>query len=202
MMIRQTARLLTTGTYDAVNGTVDIEEGVYPASLTNTVQELVVNEGLDLTEPRTLILVPNTLNPDEIESPKPHKEQEEYLSFTVIGVPVNQHISDDDYGYVQVTGKVMFESLAHNFVLVKMQHGRADQKIKLHGKLHDSVVIDPETGKERGTAKEKLYWIEAIVQGDRLVIMDSEKIVQKPILKPRVNNVVQMSDYRNEQLAA
>lgn len=199
MMIRQTARLLTTGTYDAVNGTVDIEEGVYPASLTNTVQELVVNEGLDLTEPRTLILVPNTLNPDEIESPKLHKEQEEYISFTVIGVPVNQHISDDDYGYVQVTGKVMFESLAHNFVLVKMQHGRADQKIKLHGKLHDSVVIDAD-GKERGTAKEKLYWIEAIVQGDRLVILDSEKIVQKPILKPR--NVIQMSDYRNEQLAA
>lgn len=194
--MRQTARLITTGTFQ--NNTVNILGRNYPATLQARVQNLVDNEGLDLSAPKTLILVPNTKSPND----KGNYEQEQpaYLDFTVIGVPVNQNINEDDLDIVRITGKVFYENLNYGFILVKLEHGRNDQKIKLIGTLNDSLYIDAD-GFERGSAKDKYYNIEAVVVGNQLKIVDSWRVLEQPVLKPKAN-VVQMDAYRVNRYVA
>lgn len=194
--MRQTARLITTGTFQ--NDTVSILGKTYPATLQARVQDLVDNEGLDLSVPKTLILVPNTLSPTDKGNYT--AEQPPYLDFTVIGVPVNQYINEDDLDIVRITGKVFYENLNYNFILVKLEHGRNDQKIKLVGTLEDSLFVDAD-GVTRGSAKDKYFNIEAEVVGNQLKIVDSWRVIEQPILKPK-SNVVSLDSYRNTRYAA
>lgn len=198
--MRQTARLITVGTFQ--NNTVSILGKVYPATLQARVQDLVDNDGLDLTVPKTLILVPNTLSPTDKGNYT--AEQPPYLDFTVIGVPVNQYIVIEDLDIVRITGKVFYENLNYNFILVKLEHGRNDQKIKLIGTLNDSLFVDAD-GNERGSAKDKYFNIEVKVVGNQLEISDSWRIIEQPILKPKsktLDAVVSLDAYRNTRYDA
>ncbi|GAA6622809.1 hypothetical protein [Scytonema sp. NUACC26] len=168
--MRQTARLITTGTYS--NGRVNVCGSSYPATLTLKVEELVRSGELNLSEKRPLILVPNTLHPSVFNY---QDEQEPHLDFTIIGTPVNQDINELDMDIVKVCGKVIYENRNHGFILVKLQKGRNDQKIKLVGHLNNSATID-DYGNARGTAVDKYYRIEAEIYNKQLVIVDSYRI--------------------------
>lgn len=172
--MRQTARLVTIGNYK--DGYVNILGNRYPATLQSRVEEMVNSGELDLSEEQPLILVPNTLHPSVFGY---EDEQQPYLDFLIIGVPVNQNIDREDLDIVKITGKVIYENINHNFVLVKLQKGRQDQKIKLVGKLNKSLTTDT-NGNVRGTAVDTYYNIEAIVYGKQLIISNSWRIMRQP----------------------
>lgn len=168
--MRQTARLITTGTFE--EGQVNILGSSYPATFDRKHQELYDNGELDLSVEKLLILVPNTLHSSVFNH---QDEQDSYLDFTIIGSPINQDINDLDLDIVKITGKVIYENVKHGFVLVKIQKGSNEQKIKLVGRLNQSATQD-DYGNVRGTAVDKFYKIEAVVRGKQLVICDSWRI--------------------------
>jgi hypothetical protein len=152
--MKQKARVITTATY--CNGTLTAFGSTYPCTLSQEVQYLVDNDELDLAESNELILVPNTNN---VAIYNQSDTQTPYLSFTIIG-------------------RVIFENLNHNYLIVRLQYGRNYQTIKLNGRVSD------------GNAVLKLYDINATVNGKRLEIIDSSliyetQLIEKPILRKK-----------------
>lgn len=197
--MKQTARLVTKGSY--VDGKVNILGGSYPATLSYKVQALVDSGELDLSEEDTpLILVPNTLNSNDNNDYYEYEgEQPPYLDFIVIGVVVDQYEEDIDWDVVKITGKVIYENINHQFVLVKMTKGKNDQKIKLVGQLKNSKYEDS-YGNLRGNAVDRFYDIECAVQGKRLVITNSWRLHKQPqvveFAPPRKKRYVEEYDAR------
>jgi hypothetical protein len=79
---------------------------------------------------------------------------------------------------VNIIGRVIFENLNHNYLIVRLQYGRNYQTIKLNGRVSD------------GNAVLKLYDINATVNGKRLEIIDSSliyetQLIEKPILRKK-----------------
>lgn len=199
-MNKQTARLVTKGTFS--NGTVNILGSSYPATLSYKVQRLIDDGEVDLTQESALVLVPNTLIPnDENDYYEYEGEQPPYLDFIVIGVVVDQNPEDIEWDVVRISGKVIYENINHQFVLVKMQKGRNNQKIKLVGTLAGSEYED-RYGNLRGDAVDKFYDIEAVVQGKRLIITNSRMQKRQPQVveyAPRRDNVVEFAPRKRVQ---
>lgn len=188
MRIKQTARVLSQGSI--VNNKLTIDSGTYPVKLTYKVKEAVDNGELDLSDDHLFILVPYTLNPDS------NKENEPYLEFLVIGVVRNQENVIEDV--VNITGKVIYENINYNYILVKLETTKRnlnDQKLKLYGVLEDSV----RSGK--GTAVDNLYDIQCTIDGNQLVITDSYRIKEqrvsyaKPVYRDNVVQFPQRKQY-------
>jgi hypothetical protein len=191
-MNKQMARLVTKGTFS--NNVVNILGSSYPATLSYKVQRLVDDGEIDLSKESALVLVPNTLNPNDSNDYYEYEgEQPPYLDFIVIGVVVYQNPDDIEWDVVRISGKVIYENINHQFVLVKMQKGRHNQKIKLVGTLAGSEYED-RYGNIRGDAVDKFYDIEAVVQGKRLVIVNSWMQKRQPQVveyAPRNSNVIE-----------
>jgi hypothetical protein len=169
--MKQKARVITTATY--CNGTLTAFGSTYPCTLSQEVQYLVDNDELDLAESNELILVPNTNN---VAIYNQSDTQTPYLSFTIIGRVIDQPNVELDV--VNIIGRVIFENLNHNYLIVRLQYGRNYQTIKLNGRVSD------------GNAVLKLYDINATVNGKQLEIIDSSliyetQLIEKPILRKK-----------------
>lgn len=169
--MKQKARVITTASY--CNGTLTAFSDTYPATLSQEVQYLVDNGELDLTQNNELILVPNT---NDVTIYNQSDKQTPYLSFTIIGRVIDQPNVELDV--VDIIGKVVFESLNHNYIIVRLQYGRNYQTIKLNGRVSD------------GDAVLKLFNIKAIINGKQLDIINSDliyetQLIEKPILRKK-----------------
>jgi len=190
--------MISYGKYE--NGQLEILNQVYPAKLVPKVQYLVDSGSINLTEQeQPLILVPNTKNPHDTTDYRGLKgDQESYLEWTIIGIPLNQEINQDELDIVQITCKVIKEVVRFNFLLVKLEHRRNQQILKLHGRLEDSIEID-DYGNLRGTAVDKYFDIDADVIGNELHIIGSWKCEEEPVIKVNnevKNHVISLDAYR------
>ncbi len=176
--MKSMARVLLNGTYKA--GQVKVLNSEYDATLTNKVLDLIEKEELDLSKTKTLILVPHTLPATKEKNYRSDEEQEPYLRFTIIGVVKDQ--PDAELGVVNIIGKVIYENVQHEFVLVKIQRGHNYEIIKINGVLDESLT----NGK--GSAVERLYNITAEIVKNSLYIVDSYQINRGATYN---NNVVQ-----------
>jgi hypothetical protein len=177
--MKSLARVLETGTYN--NGTLNILGQAYEAKLTFPLEELVKNKGLDLTIPKTFILVPHTLPEDKVFV-KNNDEQKPYLRFTIIGIVKDQQV--EEKGIVNIVGKVIYENIQHEFVLVKIIRDCNYEILKLNGLLDESI------NQGRGSAVESMYNIKAVIDDNSLCIVNSTKIQTNNVISfPRRNTV-------------
>jgi hypothetical protein len=166
--VKQTARLITTASFQ--NNEVTVFGKTYPCFLSNHIQHLHATKSIDLAKDQLMILVPNTLGNKE--------DQEPYLGWTIIGIPKDQEINPDDIDIVRIFGKVINENVRYNFILVKLQKGRNDQKLKLNGVLDGSIQFDS-WGRKRGSAVDRYFEIVADVVDNELVIVSSKESVRE-----------------------
>lgn len=185
------ARVLLNSTYE--NNRLYYKDEIYDASLNNHTQNLVDSGKVDLTKVNKLILVPHTKPEDKnnnllIENTE---EQLPYLRFTVIGIERNK--SDFPTDVVNIVGKVIYENLKFNYVLIKIERQNSNYEIlKLNGKLHDTIV----NGK--GYAVEKMYDIQAKIESNKLFIEDAYCISRQhnKVVKSNTNSNVIYFDSR------
>lgn len=189
--MKTTARVIISSTFDGNHITYNDTE--YPTNATEQIKELIDLKKIDLSEENKLVLVPHTLpHKDKEEYVNTNEEQQAYLGFTIIGVIKNQ--PDVEENIVNIKGKIIYENLTHEFVLVKIEREDSYEMIKLNGVLNDSVK------ESKGSAVEKYYEIKASILGRSLFIEDSASIKSA---RRYYNNVIKFpqNNYTNYDAA-
>lgn len=147
------------------HGVIKFGEWSYTARLSNTVVGMVRRHEVNLRYPTYVFAIPFTRS-SGTTADNPN-EQEPLLWFNIIGVNKNQILNNEN-GLVRITAKVIYESVRHQFILVKVfNENNGYDIIKLNGILADSVVYD------MGTAVGCFYYIVARVVDQELRIEES-----------------------------
>lgn len=188
------ARVIIEGTYK--DGVLHYNNQNYDAKLTKHVESLVDSGKIDLSKINNLIVVPHTAPEDKEETIQinGNKEQLPYLRFSIIGIEKNQ--PDVEFDKVNILGRVIYENVQYEFILVKIKHNNYNYEIiKLNGLLEDTL------DKGKGNAVDKLYKITASIEDKSLYIEDSKCILNNKINASKLVYISDYVNYKNKKVA-